>query len=127
MIFNHMRIARPVTDINKSCHMYCKGLSLNKIDSFVDHEGFSGCMIGSSEIDWHLEFTSCSTHPIKPTPSLDDLLVFYVTGNEGFKEICLNMEEAGFSKVKSFNPYWNVNGCTFEDDDGYRTVIQKVV
>jgi YycE-like protein len=27
--------------------------------------------------------------------------------------------------VKSFNPYWDGNGCTFEDPDGYRVVLQN--
>ncbi|MBK8251092.1 MAG: VOC family protein [Polyangiaceae bacterium] len=37
---------------------------------------------------------------------------------------CAAMSGAGFVEVQSFNPYWNVNGRTFQDPDGYRIVIQ---
>ena len=33
--------------------------------------------------------------------------------------------ENGFGRVKSFNPYWDVSGRTFEDADGYRLVLQN--
>jgi len=32
---------------------------------------------------------------------------------------------AGFVEVKSFNPYWDKLGRTFEDHDGYRVVLQR--
>jgi prolyl oligopeptidase len=34
------------------------------------------------------------------------------------------MRDAGFRQVASFNPYWEVRGCTFEDPDGYRVVVE---
>ena len=30
----------------------------------------------------------------------------------------------GFDPVPAFNPYWDRAGLTFEDPDGYRTVLQ---
>ena len=27
--------------------------------------------------------------------------------------------------VKSYNPYWDISGVTFEDPDGYRIVLQN--
>ena len=35
------------------------------------------------------------------------------------------MQSAGFKLVSPFNPYWGVLGRTFEDPDGYRTVLQR--
>lgn len=35
------------------------------------------------------------------------------------------MDAAGFLRVTAFNPYWEVNGVTFVDRDGYRTVLQN--
>jgi len=41
---------------------------------------------------------------------------------------CVNsyqqMIQAGFKPVDSFNPYWQQQGQTFQDYDGYRTVLQ---
>jgi hypothetical protein len=34
------------------------------------------------------------------------------------------MRAAGFPPVPSFNPYWDRDGLTFEDPDGYRVVLQ---
>jgi hypothetical protein len=33
------------------------------------------------------------------------------------------MVEAGYRPVPSNNPYWDQNGKTFEDPDGYRVVL----
>jgi hypothetical protein len=35
------------------------------------------------------------------------------------------MRKSGFSPVAAFNPYWEQDGCTFEDPDGYRVVFQN--
>jgi hypothetical protein len=36
------------------------------------------------------------------------------------------MRDAGFEPVAAFNPFWDRNGVTFEDPDGYRIVLQNV-
>jgi hypothetical protein len=35
------------------------------------------------------------------------------------------IEAAGFTPVSSYNSYWDKDGCTFEDLDGYRVVLQN--
>nr|WP_276203219.1 hypothetical protein [Pseudoponticoccus marisrubri] len=35
------------------------------------------------------------------------------------------MEAAGYDPVEAANPYWDRQGVTFEDPDGYRTVLQN--
>jgi hypothetical protein len=35
------------------------------------------------------------------------------------------MRAAGFKQVASLNPYWDVRGHTYEDQDGYRIVLQN--
>jgi hypothetical protein len=35
------------------------------------------------------------------------------------------MRAAGFAPVASFKPYWDRQGVTFEDPDGYRVVLQN--
>lgn len=126
MEFQHMRIARPVSLLGRSCDMYCDGLGLKKIGDFCDHEGFSGCMLGRDDLLWHLEFTQCHHHPVLPSPSSEDLLVLYVPEKENWERGCAKMDHAGFVRVSSFNPYWDRRGVTFEDADGYRVVIQNM-
>ena len=124
-MLSHMRIARPVTDLEKTCRMYCQGLGLQKIADFSDHQGFSGVMVGSEQLSWHLAFNLCHHHPVAPSPTDDDLLVLYYPDATAWRQVCANMETAGFSVVASFNPYWDLNGRTFRDSDGYRVVLQN--
>jgi hypothetical protein len=126
MVLQHMRIARPVTALSKSCEMYCNGLGLEKIGDFTNHDGFSGYMLGLKGLSRHLEFTQCHDHPVLPSPSHEDLLILYIPGQDSWQTTCINMDEAGFIRVKSFNPYWDRNGVTFEDRDRYRVVIQNM-
>jgi hypothetical protein len=35
------------------------------------------------------------------------------------------MRANGYAPVPSFNPYWDTQGATFEDPDGYRIVFQR--
>jgi len=125
MSFVHMRIARPVTRLEAALRMYTRGLGLKKIADFTDHDGFSGVMLGRADLQWHMEFTTCHHHPVKPTQTEEDLLVLYYPEKEEWEQVCASMLSAGFVTVRSFNPYWDVNGRTFVDTDGYRVVIQN--
>jgi catechol 2,3-dioxygenase-like lactoylglutathione lyase family enzyme len=121
----HVRIARPVADLALSVGMYVRGLDLREIGRFEDHEGFDGVMLEVPGKGFHFEFTHCRTHPITPTPTAEDLLVFYVPSADDWSARCRAMQQAGFAEVEAFNPYWAVRGRTFEDPDGYRIVIQR--
>lgn len=116
----HFRVARPVTNLPRTEAMYRKGLGLERLGHFNDHDGFDGVMLGKPGGAYHLEFTYCRSHPVKPTPTLEDLLVFYVSDREDWVHCCESMRVAGFKAVASLNPYWDRDGCTFEDSDGYR-------
>ena len=48
----HLRIARPVSDLASSTHMYCRGLGLRVIASFQGHAGFDGVMLGTAGADY---------------------------------------------------------------------------
>ncbi|MDT8853056.1 VOC family protein [Pantoea dispersa] len=124
-MFTHMRIARPVSQLERSVLMFSQGLGLQKIAEFYDHDGFNGVMLGRKDLDWHLEFTCCPGHPVKPSPTEDDLLVLYYPDENAWKLACETMIDAGFKQTNSFNPYWDVNGQTFVDPDGYRVVMQN--
>jgi hypothetical protein len=105
--------------------MYCAGLGLEVLGHFEDHEGFDGVMLGTAGMQYHFEFTSCRLHPVKPTPTVDDLAVFYMPDPGDWQRACEKMLKAGFLQVASFNPYWDKTGRTFEDHDRYRIVLQN--
>jgi hypothetical protein len=119
-----LRVARPVSNLALSRDMYSQGLRLNILGSFEGHQGFNGVMLGGVGLAWHLEFTECIEHPIIPRPTPEDLLVMYQPVQEKWQQICQQMAASGFKQVTSFNPYWEQQGHTYEDHDGYRTVIQ---
>ena len=118
-----LRVARPVSDLDRATRMYSAGLGLVRLGSFDDHAGFDGVMLGRPDLPWHLEFTRCRHHAVAPTPTVDDLLVLYLPEPERWSETCDRMQCAGFKRTASFNPYWDACGRTFLDTDGYRTVI----
>lgn len=105
--------------------MYCRGLGYVVLGSFEDHEGFDGVMVGDPGGAWHFEFTRCRADPVEPTPTAEDLVVLYVPEADAWEAGCRRMLAAGFRAVASFNPYWDRRGRTFEDDDGYRVVLQQ--
>lgn len=122
---HHLRIARPVSDLSRSQSMYCTGLGLWVLERFEDHEGFDGVVLGIPGMFHHLELTRCRRHPVAPRPTEEDLLVFYVPDQEEWEGRCAAMRSAGFEQVASFNPYWDLRGCTFQDPDGYRLVLHR--
>ena len=121
----HIRIAKPVRDLMLTEKMYTQGLKLTLLGKFENHEGFDGIMLGTSGMNYDFEFTHCKTHEIIPTSTCEDLVVLYEPNYEKWQKMCDDMINAGFVQVTSFNPYWDVNGKTFQDIDGYRVVIQN--
>lgn len=120
-----LRIARPVSALDRSVVMYRKGLGLIEIGRFENHAGFDGVMLGRPKLHYHFEFTYCRAHPVVPTPTAEDLLVFYLPDANEWQQACASMLEAGFAEVSSFNPYWRQRGRTFEDYDRYRVVLEQ--
>ena len=120
-----VRIARPVTHIDRSVAMYVDGLGLRVVGGFKDHAGFDGAMLQGQSRDFHLEFTHCPTRPVRPSPTDEDLLVVYITEPEPWRHRCQAMLAAGFAEVRPTNPYWEQRGRTFRDPDGYLVVIHN--
>jgi catechol 2,3-dioxygenase-like lactoylglutathione lyase family enzyme len=121
----HLRIARPVSDLARTEQLYRRGLELTLLDRFENHQGFDGVMLGAVGAGYHFEFTMCRTHRIAPTPTSEDLVVFYLPEYAAWRDACAKMAAAGFKRVTAFNPYWDEFGCTFADPDGYRIVLQN--
>lgn len=119
-----MRVARPTDQLARIVDMYCAGLDFRVLAAFEDHDGFDGAMIGLPNHSYHLEFTHHRGHTVGRAPTEDNLLVFYESDDVAWRARCDSMEKAGFRAVRSYNPYWDRNGRTFEDADGYRVVVQ---
>ena len=122
----HVRIARPTDHLDEVISFYRDGLGFNIIGSFEDHQGFDGVMLGHDRLSYHLEFTHHRGHSAGKAPTQDNLLVFYIPDKDEWQQAVERMEEQGYFPVKSYNPYWDVTGKTFEDIDGYRVVLQQV-
>ena len=105
--------------------MYCRGLGLTILGSFNAQDGFDGVMLGERGSRYHFEFTYRPSHPVAPTPTTEDLVVLYIPRETRWLASCENMLAAGFEQVAPLNPYWRLRGRTYEDHDGYRTVLER--
>ena len=121
----HLRVARPTNDLNALIPFYKEGLGFEIIDSFQDHEGFDGIMLGHADWPYHLEFTHYHGHTPESAPSQEHLLVFYIPDLASWEIVIQKMRDCGYEPVSAFNPYWDLHGKTFEDPDGYRVVLQN--
>jgi catechol 2,3-dioxygenase-like lactoylglutathione lyase family enzyme len=123
--FPTLRVARPTDNLEALIPFYRDGLGLDVLYRFHDHDGFDGLMMGASGAPYHLEFTRAVGHKAGRAPTQDNLLVFYLPQPDEWQAAVARMQTAGFAPIASFNAYWDENGCTFEDPDGYRVVIQR--
>jgi len=120
-----LRIARPTDNLREITNLYEKGLGFSQLGAFEGHAGFDGVILGHPNHPYHLEFTQRHGVNAGRAPTQDNLLVFYVPDLDEWQDRCNHMEVAGFVDVPAVNPYWDAEGRTFEDPDGYRVVIQN--
>ncbi|MCE7982773.1 MAG: VOC family protein [Caldilinea sp. CFX5] len=121
----HLRIARPTDHIAEVIQFYRDGLGFEVLGSFADHAGFDGVMLGHHDTPYHLEFTQQRGHAAGRAPTQDNLLVFYLPDADAWQGAVARLRAYGYEPVKSYNPYWDERGQTFEDADGYRVVLQQ--
>jgi catechol 2,3-dioxygenase-like lactoylglutathione lyase family enzyme len=120
-----LRVARASDNLEALLRFYQQGLGLTLLYRFEHHDGFEGIMLGREGAPYHLEFTRAHGHTAGRAPTQDNLLVFYLPDAEEWRSAVQRMRDAGFNPVPAFNPYWDRNGVTFEDPDGYRVVLQN--
>ena len=120
-----LRVARPTDQLEAIVRFYTEGLGLSPLDSFEDHEGFDGVMVGIPGAAYHLEFTRKRGHEAGVAPTKENLLVFYIPNRGEWQDAVDRMVAAGYPPVAAFNPYWDRAGRTFEDADRYRVVLQN--
>ena len=120
-----LRVARPTGDLDALLPFYRDGLGLRLLYRFDDHEGVDGLMLGAEGAPYHFEFTRAHGHPAGKAPAHDNLLVFYLPDRDEWQAMVDRMAQSGFSPVPAINPYWDKQGLTFEDPDGYRVVLNQ--
>ena len=124
LVTTKMRVARPTDDLESVASFYRDGLGFSELFRFEDHAGFDGVMLGLPGAPYHLEFATARGHRAGRAPTADNLLVFYLPDAQQWDEAVARLKSAGYEPVASFNPYWDRDGLTFEDPDGYRIVLQ---
>ncbi|RZK23468.1 MAG: VOC family protein [Hymenobacter sp.] len=120
-----LRVARPTDKLAALRHFYVQGLGLTELYAFTGHAGFDGLMLGHPHAPYHLKFTSQPGHPVPPAPTAENLLVFYLPDPPAWQAAVARMAAAGYEPVVAHNAYWDQQGRTFEDPDGYRVVLQQ--
>ncbi|KAI8818663.1 glyoxylase family protein [Fimicolochytrium jonesii] len=129
--FVQFRVARPTSSLTLTRQFYGpSGLGLPEIGSFSDHAGYSGVMFGLPDATYHLEFTEYTGANTTPPPSYappsgDNLLVFYMPHAAEREATVARLVAVGGTIVQSENPYWDADGVTVEDLDGWRVVLQN--
>lgn len=119
-----IRVARPSRDLAAAERFYVEGLGLEVL--WRTTERVSGehdlLMVGPPAGTWHFEITHDPENPLEPTPTVDDLFVFYL-GTPITEEQVERLLAAGGTRVTAHNPYWDRYGVTIADPDGYRLVL----
>ena len=121
----HLRIAPPVSDLGRSVTLYLHRSGLVTDGQLEGHESLNGVTLAHPNCAYYFEVTFCHTRPAAPAPTADDLCVFNFPELNQCRKAGDRMLEAGSGEVAPFNPYWRKNGCTFEDHDGYRLVLEQ--
>jgi catechol 2,3-dioxygenase-like lactoylglutathione lyase family enzyme len=121
----HLRVVRPTDDLAAVVRFYRDGLGLDVFYEFKDHDGFDGVMLGMKGAGYHLAFTRKAGHRVGKAPTEDNLLVFFLPDRAEWLQAIDRLAQHGYEPVPAFNPYWDRQGKTFADPDGYRVVIQN--
>lgn len=120
-----LRVARPTNDLHKVTDFYTRGLGFEVLASFEKHAGFDGVIVGRRGCCWHIEFTHQHGVSVDRAPSTEHLLVLYLPEHHEWNAAVERLEAFGVTACAAENPYWDRQGKTFEDPDGYRIVLQN--
>lgn len=79
--------------------------------------------LGFPERPCILKFTQREAGSACPAPSLDSLIVLYVTETAAYNWLNDRMYRMGHAPVEPENPYWLGRSFTYSDPDGWRVVV----
>jgi catechol 2,3-dioxygenase-like lactoylglutathione lyase family enzyme len=114
-----LRVARHTDRLDDVVRFYRDGLGLPEVGRFEGHDGYDGVFLAVPGTEAHLEFTSGGAQGT-PEPHPETLLVFYLGSEEALAEA---RRRVGAEPVEAANPYWQRNGVTLTDPDGFRVVL----
>src|SRR6266702_3649937 len=120
-----LRVARPTNDLHKVADFYTRRLGFEVLARFEKHEGFDGIVLGRRSWPWHLELTHQHGVTVGRAPTAEHLLVLYLPEHDEWIAAVERLEALGVLACEAENPYWDRQGKTFEDPDGYRIVLQN--
>ncbi|MFX4291606.1 VOC family protein [Streptomyces bohaiensis] len=129
MIESHctIRIGRPSLDLDAAERFYVGGLGLAVLYRATGRPEAGErdlLMVGPEGAAWHLELTASEHDVVVPAPTSEDLLVVYL-GKPVSETFVARVIEHGGTVVPSHNPYWDRQGVTLADPDGYRVVLTE--
>jgi catechol 2,3-dioxygenase-like lactoylglutathione lyase family enzyme len=122
-----IRIARPTDQLEAVVAFWRDGLGLETLGAFAGHDGYDGVMLGLPDRGLHLEFTHHRDGSPCPAPTRDNLLVLYVPDEADYAAVLARFAARGVAPVEPENSYWRDKSATFEDPDGWRLVICRVM
>ena len=114
-----LRVARHTDRLDELVRFYRDGLGLPELGRFQGHDGYDGVFLAVPGTEAHLEFTSGGVHDA-PTPHPETLIVLYLGSRDAVERA---RERVGVEPVEAANPYWQRNGITVTDPDGFRVVL----
>jgi len=120
-----VRVARPTDRLDEVVRFYRDGLGLREIGSFRGHAGYDGIMLGLPGSAYQLEFTHHVDGSPCPAPTADNLLVLYIPNPEALAVVADRLATLGYHPVPPENPYWQREGVTISDPDGWRVVLMN--
>ena len=123
-----IRIARPTDRFEDIVAFYGVGLGLTRLRLWYDgkdgdHQGYDGVVFGLPGYPCHLEVTHHRSGSPGPAPSNDNPLVLYMPNAADIQAARDRLERFGHQPVPSGNPWWDNDGFTYEDPDGWRIVL----
>lgn len=116
-----LRVARHTNKLDQIIEFYTHLFSLEILGRFNQHNGYDGVFLGLMNKDWHLEFTT-TFEEVNHYPDEDDCIVFYPESRNEYDNIIRRINDLRIEIIQSKNPYWNENGITIKDPDGFYVI-----
>lgn len=121
---HHIRLARPSRDLQAAERFWCDGVGLEVLwrTGAEAEGGHALLMVGAKSANWHLELVHDPEALDLNPPGPEDLLVIYRSKPATVDELARLTTHGGAVKPAR-NPYWDANGVTLQDPDGYLLVL----